>query len=445
MYIKFAQTKDVIPRDAVSGHPSVCLEMGERSMKRLKPYRFPLLLLASVITGSVAGWFLGPRSAVLKPLGDIFLNLLFTVVVPLVFVTISSSIANMGTLKRLGRILGTLLVVFVLTGIIASVVMLFSVQWINPGEGVSVSLGEGEEESSEDPLTLSEQIVQALTAPDFKDLLSKENMLALILFAMLFGTAVGMSGESGKSVARGLVALSDVLVKLIGVIMWFAPVGLASYFASLVGEFGPSLVGSYLKAVAVYYPVAILYFLLFFSLYAWVAAGGTGVRKFWGNIFPAAVTSLATGSSVASIPVNLEASRKIGVPSDIREMVIPMGATIHMDGSCLSAILKISFLFGLFQMPFHDIQDFLTAILVAILSGMVMSGVPGGGFTGELLIITLYGFPPEALPILAVLGTLVDPVATMVNSTGDTVASMLVARFVEGKEWMKKKWENAFS
>ncbi len=414
-------------------------------MKRLKPYRFPLLLLASVITGSVAGWFLGPRSAVLKPLGDIFLNLLFTVVVPLVFVTISSSIANMGTLKRLGRILGTLLVVFVLTGIIASVVMLFSVQWINPGEGVSVSLGEGEEESSEDPLTLSEQIVQALTAPDFKDLLSKENMLALILFAMLFGTAVGMSGESGKSVARGLVALSDVLVKLIGVIMWFAPVGLASYFASLVGEFGPSLVGSYLKAVAVYYPVAILYFLLFFSLYAWVAAGGTGVRKFWGNIFPAAVTSLATGSSVASIPVNLEASRKIGVPSDIREMVIPMGATIHMDGSCLSAILKISFLFGLFQMPFHDIQDFLTAILVAILSGMVMSGVPGGGFTGELLIITLYGFPPEALPILAVLGTLVDPVATMVNSTGDTVASMLVARFVEGKEWMKKKWENAFS
>lgn len=412
-------------------------------MKRLKPYRFPLLLLASVVTGSVAGWFLGPRSAVLKPLGDIFLNLLFTVVVPLVFVTISSSIANMGTLKRLGRIMGTLLVVFTLTGIIASVVMLFSVQWFNPGEGVSVSLGQ--EKSPEEPLTLSEQIVQALTAPDFKDLLSKENMLALILFAMLFGTAVSMSGESGKTVARGLAALSDVLVKLIGVIMWFAPVGLASYFASLVGEFGPSLVGSYLKAVAIYYPVAILYFLVFFSLYAWVAAGRTGFRKFWANIFPAAVTSLATGSSVASIPVNLEVSRKIGVPPDIREMVIPMGATIHMDGSCLSAILKISFLFGLFQMPFHDMEDFLTAILVAILSGMVMSGVPGGGFTGELLIVTLYGFPPEALPILAVLGTVVDPVATMVNSTGDTVAGMLVARFVEGKEWIRKKWENALA
>lgn len=412
-------------------------------MKRLKPYRFPLLLLASVVTGSVAGWFLGPQSAVLKPLGDIFLNLLFTVVVPLVFVTISSSIANMGTLKRLGRIMGTLLVVFTLTGIIASVVMLFSVQWFNPGEGVSVSLGE--EKSPEEPLTLSEQIVQAVTAPDFKDLLSKENMLALILFAMLFGTAVSMSGESGKTVARGLAALSDVLVKLIGVIMWFAPVGLASYFASLVGEFGPSLVGSYLKAVAIYYPVAILYFLVFFSLYAWVAAGRTGFRKFWANIFPAAVTSLATGSSVASIPVNLEVSRKIGVPPDIREMVIPMGATIHMDGSCLSAILKISFLFGLFQMPFHDMEDFLTAILVAILSGMVMSGVPGGGFTGELLIVTLYGFPPEALPILAVLGTVVDPVATMVNSTGDTVAGMLVARFVEGKEWIRKKWENALA
>lgn len=409
-------------------------------MKRLKAYRFPLLLLASVVAGSVAGWFLGPKSVVLKPLGDIFLNLLFTVVVPLVFVTISSSIANMGTLKRLGRIMGTLLLVFVLTGIIASVVMLFSVQWFNPGEGVSVSLGK--EESPENSLTLSEQIVQALTAPDFKDLLSKENMLALILFAILFGTAVSMSGENGKTVARGLAALSEVLVKLVGVIMWFAPVGLGSYFASLVGEFGPSLVGSYLKAVAVYYPVAVLYFLVFFSLYAWVAAGKIGFRKFWSNIFPSAVTSLATGSSVASIPINLEVSRKIGVPPDIREMVIPMGATLHMDGSCLSAILKISFLFGLFQMPFHDIQDYLTAILVAILSGMVMSGVPGGGFTGELLIVSLYGFPPEALPVLAVLGTLVDPVATMVNSAGDTVAGMLVARFAEGKEWIQKKWEN---
>lgn len=96
-------------------------------------------------------------------------------------------------------------------------------------------------------------------------------------------------------------------------------------------------------------------------------------------------------------------------------------------------------------MPFHDMEDFLTAILVAILSGMVMSGVPGGGFTGELLIVTLYGFPPEALPILAVLGTVVDPVATMVNSTGDTVAGMLVARFVEGKEWIRKKRENALA
>ena len=166
----------------------------------------------------------GPKSVVLKPLGDIFFNLLFTVVVPLVFVTISSSIANMGTLKRLGRILGTLLVVFVLTGIIASVVMLFSVQWINPGEGVSVSLGEGEE-SSENSIRLCRTDRPGTDCPRFQRsfVQGKYARLDSVCDTIWYGGRY--VGGSGKSVARGLAALSEVLVKLIGVIMWFAPVG----------------------------------------------------------------------------------------------------------------------------------------------------------------------------------------------------------------------------
>jgi Na+/H+-dicarboxylate symporter len=174
-------------------------------------------------------------------------------------------------------------------------------------------------------------------------------------------------------------------------------------------------------------------------LYSLFAGGKTGMKLFWKEVISPAVTSLATSSSVATIPVNLKAAEQIGVPKDIREIVIPIGATAHMDGSCLSAILKISFIFGIFNMPFHGIDTYFTAILIAVLSGVVMSGVPGGGFIGEALIVTMYGFPPEALPILAMIGTLVDPPATMVNATGDTVASMMVARILEGKEWMKRK------
>lgn len=401
----------------------------------MKAYRFPLILLASIVVGSISGFILGPKAEVVKPLGDIFLNLMFMIVVPLVFVTISSSIAQMTSLKRLGKILGMMLVVFAVTGLIASVFMLTSVNLFNPAEGVDIALEKPEKTESINP---SQQIVEALTAPDFRDLLSKENMLALILFAMLFGIAASMSGEAGQKVAKGLSALAEVLLKLVGIIMWYAPIGLGAYFASLIGVFGPQLIGSYAKAVLVYYPTAILYFTVFFTLYAFVAGGKKAVRKYWSAILTPAATSLATGSSLASIPVNLEASKKIGVSRDIREVVVPVGASIHMDGSCLSAILKISFLFGLFQIPFQGMSTYLTAILIALLSGMVMSGVPGGGFIGEMLIMTLYGFPPEALPILAVLGTVVDPPATMVNSTGDTVSGMLLSRLIEGKEWMSR-------
>jgi Na+/H+-dicarboxylate symporter len=224
--------------------------------------------------------------------------------------------------------------------------------------------------------------------------------------------------------------------------MWYAPIGLGALFASLVGEHGAEILGGYARAVAVYYPLSFAYFGGCFSLYAWLAAGRPGVRAFWRAIPTAAVTAFASGSSMASIPANLAASRRIGVPRDIRELVVPVGATIHMDGSSISAIVKIAFLFGVFGLPFSGLDVWGVALVVALLSGVVMSGVPGGGFIGETLIVTLYGFPPEALPLLAVLGTLVDPPATMINSTGDSVAGMLLARWVDGRDWFKRARES---
>ncbi|SEM89657.1 dicarboxylate/amino acid:cation symporter [Lihuaxuella thermophila] len=399
-------------------------------------YRFPVLLLAAIAVGCVIGVVFGPRAAVLKPIGDIFLNLIFTVVVPLVLITISSAVANIANLKTLGKILGIMLIVFLITGFISASLTIGAVKLFPPAEGINVQLPEPEKA---EPLKTADQIVSTFTVPDFKDLLSRKNMLPLIIFAILFGMAVSLAGEKGKIVARGLDALSEVMMKLIFVLMWIAPLGLGAYFANLVGVFGPELLGSYARAAAVYYPVSILYFFIFFTLYAWVAGGKQGIRSFWKHILTPAVTALGTGSSVATIPANLTAARRIGVDKEIREIVLPIGATIHMDGSCISAILKISFLFGLFGIPFEGIETYLTAILIAILSGTVMSGVPGGGFIGELLIVTMYGFQPEALPLLAILGTLVDPPAIMVNSTGDTVSSMIITRWLKGKEWMKAK------
>ncbi len=219
--------------------------------------------------------------------------------------------------------------------------------------------------------------------------------------------------------------------------MYYAPIGLGAYFAALVGEHGKELIGSYARALAIYYPLCFVYMATAFPVYAYISGGMNGIKALKHVISPA-VTAVATQSSIATLPVNLEACENIGVPKDIREIVLPIGATAHMDGTVLSTILKISFLFGIFQIPFAGVGTYVSAIMLAIAGGVVMSGVPGGGLIGEMLIVTMYGFPPEAFPIIATIGYLVDPPATMINASGDTLASMLVTRFVEGKDWMKR-------
>jgi len=311
--------------------------------------------------------------------------------------------------------------------------MVIGVVLYPPAVGIKIVLGTG---VNPEQLKATDQIVKAFTASDFADILSKKNMLALIIFSILLGLATSAVGERGKVFANFLTSGSDVMMKLISFIMYYAPIGLCAYFAYLVGVFGPELLGAYARAMVLYYPTAISYFFIAFTLYAFIAAKGEGVRRFWRNIIPASLTALATGSSMATIPANLEAANKTGVPKDISEVVIPIGATIHMEGSCLAAILKIAFLFGLFQINFAGLETIATAIGIALLVGVVVSGIPGGGTIGELLIISIYGFPLEAFPIITMIGTLVDAPATMLNAIGDNVSSMIVARMLGGKNWM---------
>lgn len=400
----------------------------------LKSYGFSILLILSIILGAFIGIVFKKDAAMLKPLGDFFLNLLFTVIVPLVFFSISSTVASMTNLKRLGKILLLMVLLFVGTGLVASVVMFAAVAFYPPAVGVSIPLPAAVDVNH---LKVTEQIVRAFTVSDFPQLLSKNNMLALIVFSMLTGLATSAVGEKGKIFAGFLTSANEVMMKLVSFIMYYAPIGLGAYFAYLVGVFGPELLGSYGRAMAVYYPTALVYFIVAFTGYTFVAGRAKGVKSFWRHIIPPSLTALATGSSMATIPANLQAADNIGIPRDISEVVIPIGATIHMEGSCLAAVLKIAFLFGIFQVPFSGVEPILTALGIALLTGAVVSGIPGGGTIGELLILSLYGFPPEAFPLITMIGTLVDPPATMINAVGDNVSSMLAARVLGGKRWME--------
>ena len=402
----------------------------------LKNYSFSIILLASIALGAGLGIVFKEKAAVLKPLGDIFLNLLFTAVVPLVFFSISSAIAEMSDLHRLGKIMGWMMLLFVATGFISASLMIVGVKAYPPVLAGHPILQAG---AGITQVKTVEQLVGAFTVPDFVHLLSKQNMLALIVFSLLVGLSASLAREDGKAFVNVLVSGNKVMMKAIHLIMFYAPVGLGAYFAYLTGVFGPSLLGSYLRVVVLYYPLSILYFFLGFSFYALLAGGVNGVRTFWVNIIPASLTALGTGSSLATIPSNIEAADRIGVPRDISKIVIPIGATVHMDGTCISAVVKIALLFGFFGMKFAGIGTITTALGIALLSGIVMTGIPGGGFLGELLIVTLYGFPPEALPIISMVGTLVDPPATMVNAIGSNSVSMLIARILGGRNWMSKR------
>lgn len=406
----------------------------------LKSYGFSLLLIVSLIAGAALGLIFKKDAAMFKPLGDVFLNLLFTAIVPLVFFSIASTVASMTDLTRLGKILSVMVLIFIATGLIASVIMITAVILYPPAAGIGVALLASAETQQ---IKAVDQIVRAFTVPDFTLILSKGNMMALIVFSILTGLAASAAGDKGKAFGGFLTSANAVMMKLISFIMYYAPVGLCAYFAYLVGVFGPELLGSYARAMVLYYPMALAYYLLAFTFYAFLAGGGWGVKKFWSNIIPPSLTALATGSSMATIPSNLQAADNIGIPRDISEVVIPIGATMHMEGSCLAAVLKIAFLFGIFHIPFSGFETLLTALGIALLTGVVVSGIPGGGTIGELLILSLYGFPPEAFALITMIGTLVDAPATMLNAVGDNVSSMMTARVLGGKRWMEKSGNQA--
>jgi Na+/H+-dicarboxylate symporter len=376
----------------------------------------------------------GEGVEVIKPLGDIFLNLLFTAIVPLIFFTIASSIASLEKSEKLGKLFVVVIGIFLSTVLVSAILMIVGVMIFPIHQDIIISKIPLE---SMQTGSAGSQITQLLTVGDFYELLSRKSMLALIIFSFLIGFASLRSGEKGASFRSFLNSGNEVMKQLLHVIMKTAPVGLGAYFAYQVGIFGPQLFGAYAKPLGLYYGVCAFYFVVFFSLYALLAGGKKGLKVFWGNNITPSLTALGTCSSIATIPANLEAAEKMHIPSYIRNVAIPLGAPLHKDGSSMSSIIKIAVIFAMFGKDFTDPNTLLMALGITIIVSVVEGGIPNGGYIGEILAITIYGFPMEqALPAAMIVGTLVDPMATLLNANGDVVSSMLIARISEGKNWL---------
>lgn len=408
--------------------------------KFLKNYKSYLILIGSIIIGTIAGLIFKEKTLIVSPLGDLFLNMLLVIVVPLIFLTLSTSIGRMKQPKRIGKILSTIILVFIFTSIVSVFIGLgtskmFKLVDVKDTNSIKEVLTEDTKIEKED-VNFLQRTVDTISVNDFSKVLSRDNMIALIVFSILFGISINMSKSKGEKLLNVLESANHVVQSFIKLIMYYAPIGLGCYFASLVGTFGGEIAVGYGKTFIIYTVVAVLFYFIMYSLYAFISGGKKGFVSYWKNILPATLTSLGTCSSAASIPVNTMCAKNIGVPDDIADTTIPLGTSFHKDGSIIGSVFKIMFLVCLFN---SDVSS-LKILGVALLATLLVTAVPiGGGTISEMLIITMLGFPVSALPILTIIATIIDPPATMLNVVGDSASSMLVSRIVDGKHWMKKR------
>lgn len=372
----------------------------------LTSYQSTFTLLLALAAGIIAGWRIGPPIVILKPLGDLFLTALYVLVIPLLFFSIASALANQGQL--IWRQLISALWTFLRMSLLASLYMLIVVL-VFPLEKMP-------------NLKILDNISTPALLPGFGFLQH------LSLFWVIgAGLALGMIAAylPKKALTQPLNQITARLLQAVHTLMVFAPLGFFAYFALLTATLGPLIFSAYLPVTLTYYVAALVYGLLFFSLYA---HSKNQLRAFWQAALLPALTALATLSSAATLPVNLQAAAQLKLPPEQYEMVLPLGTMLHKQGSILGGVLKIAFLFSLYGLHFYSLPVLGLTGIIAILVGTVMGAIPSGGMTGEMLILAAFGFPPSALMLIAVISLLIDPPATVLNALGNLIACVLSSK-----------------
>lgn len=407
-------------------------------MKKIwKNYKSTIILLLSIIIGTFIGIIFKEKACVLSPLGDIFLNLMFVVIVPLIFLTITSSIIKMENPKRLGKIMITILIVFAVMSIIAAligVVSSYTIKLIDSKDINNLTNLLNQDVVISEEVNILQKTANLLTVNDFYKILSKENIIAILVFSIIFGFAIRKSKDKGKKVIELILSLNEVVINIVNIIMYYAPIGLGCFIATLIGSYGSVIAIGFLKTFIVYTLVCIFIYVFVYSAYVFLVSGKKGLKAYWKNIIGPSTTALATCSSAATIPINIKYTKEMGVPSDIAETTIPMGTSFHKDGSVVGSAFKIMFLIYLFG---KDI-NILTILGVSLLSTLLITAVPiGGGTISKMFILQILGFPSSALPIISIIATIIDAPATVLNVVGDSCSSLIVARIIDGKNFLK--------
>lgn len=387
--------------------------------KFIKNYKDTLILFLSLLIGFIIGLIFKEKANYLAPFGKLFINLLCILIIPIIFSSIASSIGKINT-KKLKKLFKSILIVFIimsLTSALVGIIATYSYRFVNKNNTITLT----ETTIENEKINLLEKTVNIISVDDFNKLLTKENLIAIILFSIIFGMAINISKEKGKIILDNLISLNEIVMNMLKIVMKYAPIGIGAYFASLVGSLGISITADYIKVFVYYTIIAVVFAFIYYSLIAILC--NKDIKKFWKESLPVIATSLSTCSSAACIPINIKCAKNLETKDEVANTTISLGTSFHKDGSIIDSVFKIMFLVYLFNKP----VSVVTILLISLLATLLISAVPiGGGTISEMLIISLLGFPIESLAILTIIATITDAPATMLNALGNTSATVFV-------------------
>lgn len=393
-------------------------------------------ILAGLILGIPAGIILGPRADLIKPFGDIFLRLIRMIVVPLVFASLFVGTASLGNIRRLGRIGAKTIAYYLSTTAVAITIGLILANIFTPGSNLDPDtrdklMADYQTEAAAkidiagNKPDVLETLVRIVPANPVESL-AEANMLQIIFFALLLGIAVTLvPGDRGQPLISFFEALSDTMIQMVHIVMKIAPIGVFALIAAVVGRFGADILLSLLKYSAIVLVGLGIHATLTYSTAIRIFTGFSPLRFFRG-IRPAQIIGFSTSSSNATLPVTIECcERNLGVSEKVSSFVLPLGATINMDGTALYQGVAAVFIAQVYGIPL-SLLDQLTIVLMATLASIGAAGVPGIGIITLAMVLDTLGVPLQGIALILGVDRILDMCRTVVNITGDSSCALII-------------------
>ncbi|MCI9340399.1 MAG: dicarboxylate/amino acid:cation symporter [Dorea sp.] len=393
-------------------------------------------VMIAVILAVASGLLLGEKMTVLAPVGNIFLSLIKTLVIPLVFCSICGAVCNMQDIHRLKSVGGKVLALFVVTTGVAAAIGIAVSEIMNIGVGLDYS-AELTEDVGEVPGVL--EVILNMFPSNIVNSMAEGNNLQVIIFAVLLGCAIIVTGRDAESFKKGINSLTAVLYSLTGIVMKFSPVGIFCLLGNAIGEHGAevfSAIGSYILAVYISCFIVLVFDVILAKVF-----GNVGVKEFLKAAWPVALTAFTTRSSAGTLPVTIEKTLdELKVSEEIAGFTLPLGATINMNGAALNMTA-----FGILAANACGVSlslpQYAVAIFICTISGIGVPGVPSGGLVLNLLLLSTLGLPAGLLGLITGIDNLTDMICTATNVVGDMVSSVIVDH--SEKKKIKGDTENA--